>query len=526
MAVVRIEQTNATRLTIEQDRESVAIDVKEDLALALGLLRKMNALQFHGGMPLYRSRMYEGKSTWAFHQHFIFWAHLRYFVQYRAVYEWLDDHDVSEVWVDPKLAALQTFLTQSGVHVVNAEASVGLSWKHRVALAMAKVSSFVALWKMRLLKTKVLVYTPDKYSAAGCDFRFAPVYQYLRKKGIGFVEVFHTLLDKSFAKHMWKRKRPALYVEAFHTEEFAPAAWIDEVDLSSIDSPYRGYVRFLLREIDVRAQQSIAVIPKMKQWLGKTSLKTFVAIDDVRYTNELIVACQSLGITAYGIQHGQFTKYHVGWYNYDIAADVSVAFDTLFVWNSYWQQVLLEYSTQYTKDNAVVGGWLRRLSDYSFTTPAISSVSDITVLVPFESFAAKDEVVPYIKRLQSFGVSLLFSVRPDWPVAKQLALYGIDDVASVKVITKIDEEALGSFHAVLGSYSTFLNELMYYEKPILFMNTSFDLGHRLVDDNLVIPIDLHITPDQLLALVQQAASKKTVAWPDSPAIETLFDRLF
>ncbi|MBU1895914.1 hypothetical protein KJ641_03530 [Patescibacteria group bacterium] len=508
--------------------------IKENLLRALKLLKLMNGVKTKEGVPIYETRKYAGVSVWAFHQHFIFWNFLREYVKYESVIKFLYEQEIKNVEISDNLRAIKNLLK---IYKINFKQDKKSIWKRNIAKefltkSVAATVTFFAFLKLICFRARVLVYTPDKYSELGCDFRFAPIYSFLKKNNVDFVEVFHTLLNKEFYANLFKRKRVVLYLESLMFSSFLDDKFnIDEIDTSSIENYNLPYINYLLAEIDKRSQVSVRLIKVLNLLLKLTKVKKLVAIDDVRYANELIVACKLNNIKAYAIQHGQFTKYHVGWMNYGIPKNLSLTFDKLFVWNEYWKKVLLDYSFQYDEKNVEIGGWLRKLQPilYKKRGSEITDISQVNMLVPYEisvgGTSMAEEVRVYIKKFLDLDVHIFFSVRPDISSEKQLRQYGLDNNSRLTLVQEVNEEVLSQIDAVAGLYSTFLNEMMFYEKPVFAMKTSFDLGHRLTEDNLAVSLEADFKPEIIIDGINNFDSKRQIVWPETLGIEQTLEKL-
>ncbi len=505
--------------------------MKENLPRALELLKKMNGLKTAAGKPIYETRMFAGKSTWAFHQHFIFSNYLRQYVIYEPIIEFLRGRDFSEVLLSENLGGLGKILKLSGVRVAESQKKAG-RFPGKVllsALAAKTFSAFItiaAFLKLFFGRTRLLVYTPDKYSKHDCDFRFAAVYDYLRKNKINFVEVFHTLLGKEFYANFFKRKRPAIYLEAltfpFFLDNNFDAA---RIDLSPIAEHNRPYFKFLLAAIDKRAQISIR-LAKVLSWLLKlTGVKKIIAVDDMRFTNELVIAGRLNNMEVLAFQHGAFIKYLVGFMDYGIPRELSLAFDKLFVWNEYWKRVLLDFSSKYDEKNVEIGGLLRELPEilYQKKVSKVAEIVQVNLLVPYEGMvgptSTMKEIKAFIEKFLSLGMKIFFKVRQDVGIDEQLKNYGLSNQDKVEVVKEMDEKTLAQIDAVVGSYSTFLNEMLFYDKPVFLMKTSFDMGHRLVDDNLAILLPENFEPETIVEGINNFSSRRSLVWPETKRIE-------
>lgn len=511
--------------------------VKENLPKALDLLKQINSLKLKDGTPIYATRMFKGKSTWAFHQHVLLLNYLRQYVMYEPIVEFLHKRDFSEVIISGNLGRLEKILKLSGVRLAKSKEVVG-AFRGKILLKalLAKIFSglitLAAFLKLFFSRTRLLVYTPDKYSKHDCDFRFAAVYDYLRKNKIDFVEVFHTLLNKEFYDNFFKRKRFAVYLEALTS----PLFWdnnfkVADVDFSSVESHNVPYFKYLLAIIDKRAQVSIR-LTKVLSWLLKlTGVKKLIAVDDMRFTNELVMAGKLNKIETFAFQHGAFIKYLAGFMNYGIPRDLSLTFDKLFVWNEYWKRALLDFSSQYDEKNIEIGGCLRELPDilYKKKDSKITNISQVNLLIPYEGMVGPTntmkEIGAFIGQFLNLGIKIFFKVRQDVDVKEQLKNYGLSENDKVEAIKDIDEKILSQIDAVVGSYSTFLNEMLFYDKPVFLMKTSFDMGHRLLDDNLAILLQDDFKPEIIIDGINNFSSFRNLVWPKTIPVEQTLDKI-
>jgi len=507
------------------------IVVKENLQRALKLLKKINSLKTVNGIPVYKTKMLDNVSTWAFHQHVIFWNHLRCYVRYEEIIKFFQNNKNGKIVISQDLMDLKKLLKKSGIKVDNNRKFFSVKLKSRLLCLstryLALLITFLAVLKIIFFKFHLLIYTPDKFSEKHkCDFRLYPVYNYVRRKNISYIEIFHTLLGKQFLKNLFKRRRAAIYLESFPLNFIRNKLNIKNFDLSSIEPHNRSYITYLLKLIDKRAQQSIKRIKILSFLLKLSNIKILVALDDVRYTNELIVACKLNNIKTFGFQHGDFTKYHVGYMNYKIPPTHSITFDKLFVWNKYWKKLLLLSSNQYNKDNVKIGGWLRKPKEifYDKRKNKIESFSRLNLLVPYEIMAPKQEVCRYIRRFCRLGANIFFKVRPDIAYSKQLKEYGLSS-RDVVLIKDINRQVLSTIDAVIGVYSMFLNEMLFYDKPVFILETSSDLGYPLIDNGLAVSLGKNFNTKLIMDYINNYQSKKNIVWPKTCDIKKTFRKI-
>jgi len=505
-----------------------SFSIKENLPQALDLLQQFNKLTDQKGNFLYNLFLYKEISLWAFHQEFIFWQYFRDFSKYEEVYKFVCEQG-SGITLQTKDASSELRRILRAVpHAKIIPCSFFKTIINSVVSFVLKVLAWlVTYWALIKLKSKKeikVIYSPDKYSKFGCDFRIYPLYKYLQENKKDYLEIFHTGWGKEFLSNLLKRKRVAIYLESLVWYPNQNNFKIDEADFSSFPNHLSNFFKFLLKEMLARMSYSQQLILKLEKILSKTAITEIMALDDMRYTNELVVACKKNNIKIYGLQHGQFTKYHVGWMNYGLPKERGVAFDKLFVWNEYWRNLLLKYSTQYDEKNVVVGGWLRRLPEIVWEEKKTTSEEKkiISILLPFEISLSPEEISGYVRKFLLLGVKIFFKVRPDLTREKQLKHYGFLSTDNVEVVETVDGQILSQIDAVVGVYSTFLSEMIYYEKPLIQLDCSFDLGHYLKDDNLAGQLPKDFNLEILNNLIKNYHSQKNVVWPQTKDINTLF----
>jgi len=522
--MLKVVRKNSEQVDV-QDESGCNVEtfiIKEDLQRALDLLKQINRLKTKSGLPIYNTVMYKNISTWSFHQSYIFWYCLRNYVKQESLIKYLSDKDYK---IDENFTELSSYL----VFKTKSKTKLIIVIKTILARLLAFKVTLWAVLKTVIWQSKVLIYTPDKFSPkSGCDFRFQPVYDFLNKKNIKYIEIFHSLLNRDFLKNLFKRKRPAFYLEALTlTTGQKSKIKKEDFDLSGFNSYTQEYIFNILQEVDSRARTSIKNIKSLSRILKCSSIKSLIAVDDPRHVGEIITACRENNIKTYGIEHGHFTKYHVGWFNYELPVSVSVAFDKLFTWNDYWKKNLLKYSSYYNDDNVEVGGWLRRLPkiDYNQKPKPINDIKQVGILIPYEMVSAKSEVVYFIEKFVELGMQVYFKIRPDVEPDEQLKQYGIEHLKNIKTISNIDADSLEKFDLTAGVYTTFLDEMLYYDKPIMVLQTSFDLGHQLLDDGLAKILPKEFTAEDILDYINNYKSAKDLAWPLTKNIEETLNKI-
>lgn len=526
---VRIEKDKQGIISIFDSKGELLREfkLKDDLQKTLYLLKQVNSLKTEKGVSIFATRMIGDISAWSFSQSPLFWNLLWNSVKYEEIKKFLYERGIEEVIIKQRGLRLGGYLRMSGIKIhgnFNWRSSLKTLFIFFVKL-IAWIISCLAVIKAVISRTPFLVYTPDKFiKKYGCDFRFFHTYKYLREKRVKFLETFHTLLGKEFFKNLFLRRKLVIYLESFPLFFVNWRKYSDSYDLSIFEPYERQYIKNALKYIDKEVNRSVMRIKILSKLLKLTQLKSLLAIDDTRSANELVAACKLNKIKTYGFQHGLFSKYNIGQINYGIPKNVSVYFDKLFVWNDYSRKVLLDYSSQYDESNTMSIEGIKEPSVISYKKGELKL--PLKILIPYESFAPKREIGVYLNKLLDLGCELYFKPRPDVSVDNQFKEYHLQSFGGIKIIKNIDADILSKIDIAIGTYTGFFIEMIFYDKPILFFNTSFDLGHRFVEDGLAMLLKKDFTLDEIIDYIKNYKSKKEIAWPKTETtLEEVLDKI-
>lgn len=369
--------------------------------------------------------------------------------------------------------------------------------KEIVTLSQKKFSAIVAsiffifinmlgiLW-MFIVRPKVLVFSVDKVSDKNTksDFRLSGIYAVLKKNKISFFECFHTLVGRDFFVHLFKRRRLGLYLESLDVIWYAirlfrikPSYEVTNILGTSEEAAFIRYTVNKYFALKGMLEFRKAVLCFIVKYSG---VKIVLGIDDVRHYHELLEAAKDSSIPSVLVQHGHFTKYHVGWLARNTYADMRyIKADKLLVWNSYWKEELLRLNSVYKKEDIEISGYPDKKASVLFK----EKDGKINILIPHETDAPKEEVLAFIRELAGCeNVQVYFKVRPDHTIKSQVEEYSENVETYAKVVSSLKSVPFPDF--VCGVYSTFLYDVGLLGVPILHMETSMDYGEGMVSNSL------------------------------------------
>lgn len=339
-------------------------------------------------------------------------------------------------------------------------------------------------------RPKVLVFGADKVSdvAFQSDFRMHGLYQFLHSQGVSFLECFHVIPGKQVVSNFLKRKRFALYIEAFDVVWYAYRFFAQlffqgpHYTFGSIEGTEDeiAFIRFTIKKY-LAIQPLIAFRIRMLEFILKYSaIRSALLIDDVRHYHALTEACRILGIPTYAFQHGHYTKYHIGWLgSSDFGTLRCMRADFLLVWSEYWKNELIRLGSIYPEKTILITG-----RDHSNVAPFRDrDVHRRTLLVPHESESVKSDVLAFMNEAASDpDIQIYLKLRPDMSKEEQLASYGSNLPTGVHVITSLSD--MPQPDVVAGVYSSFLYDMIERKVPVLVVYGVMDFGEGIVQNGL------------------------------------------
>lgn len=212
-------------------------------------------------------------------------------------------------------------------------------------------------------------------------------------------------------------------------------------------------------------------IYKIVFWiLNFLKIKTFLSLDDSRYSNEINLASRDLNIKTIGYMHGRFNEYHLGIFEFP--------FNKYLVWSNYFKNKLLEISNKYNQNDIKVVGFFR-------IKEILSEVKNRrNILWLGESNIKYEEIFPYINNTIANGHKVYFRGKP-----------GTNDNLSNFIQQKniiLDDSnsfyeclSLNNIGLVIGTHSTALMESWIVGVPSLAIKSSYDYGSHLWEDDLI-----------------------------------------
>jgi hypothetical protein len=435
-----------------------------DYPYARHFVERLNAL-IYKGKPVHESAVYDGFNIWQMQQQHIM-TDMRHFSRSK---QFIRKHNPLSVKIkNLVLGCFFLFITAC------------------------------AIIKIFFVRNRAIVYSVDKINGiTKSDARNDVLYQALAAQRKKYIEVFHSSYGRSAVKNFIVRKRVGIYLEALFF--LSPVLRLlgvqlkpdqkayDAISFDTFSEEERPYARMLLGKYLLRAEQ-VKVTMRFFSWIfSHHSFNLFLSIDDVRYAGEIVYGAKKHKVSTVYIQHGHFTKYHIGWLKMFPSEHRFLYPDIFFVWSSYWKHELTRLGTTVPADVMVIGGAKEIIASTSLKPEPHRG---LRILIPYEIDAPKTEVKKYMVALATCpDVKLFFKIRTDIDAASQYKEYGIDETMAAPV--RNAQDIINEIDVVAGTYSTFLYDMIAYAKPIAYLATSMDFGENMVINHLADRVDLN-----------------------------------
>ncbi len=209
----------------------------------------------------------------------------------------------------------------------------------------------------------------------------------------------------------------------------------------------------------------------------KLDYRLFFGIDDANHIYPFLYAVQDAGIPTLGFQHGTHVKRHEPYYMHGI--DRYRWYDNVLVWGEYWRRIILKHSKLFDESFHLLSS---NKNNYDYTRLE-KTVSEKTVLVPYEFLTDTIKVGEYIKKLIKKGFVVYFKPRADEMIQDQIKAYYLGEhECQLKILPQITAEAMAQIDVIAGTATALLFDLLPYNKPIWIFETPFRLMYDMVED--------------------------------------------
>ncbi len=253
----------------------------------------------------------------------------------------------------------------------------------------------------------------------------------------------------------------------------------------------------LIESINYKCQEIEYQIKHYLPILRKNKPKILLTYDQIENALPIVACLKILNINVFSFQHGPFSKYHAGWLAPSIPNEYcNLKPSKLIVWGNYWRSFLISNSNKYKKEDIIVGPHLNKeiSYDWKINNNKRSSVdlNKLSILIPYEFLANNLEISEYIHEFSKLGWKVVVKMRPEKEIDKltDKQSYKIDIRSVIDFKDDISNDELAHFDAVVCTQSVFAVEMMRFNVPIWYLETSVPFLKHIAENGIAHSINL------------------------------------
>tara|TARA_B100000989_G_scaffold116754_1_gene85931 strand:+ start:6290 stop:7861 length:1572 start_codon:yes stop_codon:yes gene_type:complete len=343
-------------------------------------------------------------------------------------------------------------------------------------------------------KNKVILNDEGPFS-----FRFTKLKKILKKK-YNFLKLEKLVLGSLFAVKSSTKKIFFGYLP-LKTKKISDSFDLEECNCLSEYLSDQDFGK-LIESINSKCMEIEYQIRHYLPILRKNKPKVLLTYDQIENALPIVACLKMLKVKVFSFQHGPFSKYHAGWLAPGIPSKYcNLKPSKLVVWGSYWKSFLCKHSNKYTSDSIIVGPHLNKEIMYDWDRSKrrkkIKKLNKLKILVPFEFLANNIEISDYIREFHRLGWSIVVKLRPEKNIDKvtdQLS-YKSEIRSIIDFREEISDNELGSFDAVVCTQSVFAVEMMRFNVPIWYLETSVPFLKHIAENGIAHSINMNVIKD-------------------------------
>jgi hypothetical protein len=239
--------------------------------------------------------------------------------------------------------------------------------------------------------------------------------------------------------------------------------FVDPLNLAALDMTNRL----------IRKHRSIYY--KFNNFFKHSSFKALIGLDDCNYPYPYIYAAKANNIITIGIQHGLYAKRHEAYVMKHLKQHLW--FDNLIVWGQFWKNHFLKFNKFFNKKNIFIAS-NKHSYDYFCGKKNIKAK---TILIPYEFLCDSIQVGIFINFFLKNGFIVYFKPRVDEPISDQIECYSVKKHRNFRILPMLSASDMADIDIIAGTQTTYLFDLLPFNKPIWILETDFKLLYDMID---------------------------------------------
>lgn len=433
-----------------------------DLDKSAQLLSEFNNLIDINGDYLYRRWSHNGFFIIPAIQNLLYWDYFVGIVAYKDLHDFLKDKkfkiSVPSFYVNGRLQRMQNLLYG------------------RTNIIKRIIYNLIAWFLRKRFRQKHRIFLNDD----GFDgFRFRDF-----KNNLGEIELFHRVENISFEN----------ILRLFYDRSTLPLGKFS-LKSSNINNTYKisdelskyfskSSFEDLINAIDSKCLDIISESLDLDKVLDFNNVDLFLTYDQTETANALLLSSRLNSLKTVAYQHGPFSNFHSGWIGYGIDSQFcNLKADQIIVWGKYWKNFLSKISNKYSDSDIFVGAHLNKIIDHDNYQITKKTNKPLKLLVPYEFLANNIEISSYLEKFLDMNIKVTIKLRPqgDGDIHSDLYSYSKSIQDNADFVYDLEDSELRTYDAVICTQSIFSVEMMRFNTPIWYLDTSVPFLKNIAD---------------------------------------------
>tara|TARA_B110000003_G_scaffold255543_1_gene272407 strand:+ start:19807 stop:21363 length:1557 start_codon:yes stop_codon:yes gene_type:complete len=426
------------------------------------LLSEFNNLKDVNDNSLYTRWSHKGIYLIPAIQELLFWDYFVGLVAYKDLHDFLKDKkfkiSVPSFYVNGRLQRMQNLLYG------------------RTNIIKRIIYNLIAWFLRKRFRQKHRIFLNDD----GFDgFRFRDF-----KNSLGEIELFHRVENISFKNIL----RLFFDRSTFPMGKFSlKSSNINNIyKISDELSKYFSKSSFedLINAIDSKCLDIISESLDLDKVLDFNKIELFLTYDQTETCNAMVLSSRLNSLKTIAFQHGPFSNFHSGWIGYGIDSQFcNLKADQIMVWGKYWKDFLSKISNKYSDSDIFIGAHINKTIDYDNYHTTKETNKPLKLLVPYEFLANNIEISLYLEKFLDMNIKITIKLRPqgDGDIQSDLYSYSKSIQANADFVYDIEDSELRTYDAVICTQSIFSVEMMRFNTPIWYLDTSVPFLKNIAD---------------------------------------------
>tara|TARA_B100000989_G_scaffold296686_1_gene280463 strand:- start:2566 stop:4137 length:1572 start_codon:yes stop_codon:yes gene_type:complete len=481
MLIVEEKKDQSVTVKLENKKELIFLP-QTDLNKSLDLLRAFNNISNKKNKKIFSIWKTNGVYIYPALQEWLFWNFFVGLVQNKKLSNYLNDKKFKI-----KNNKYYTFSSFKRMQKV-------LNYKRPLIIKLIYNVITFLLTRPHSFKNKIILNDEGPFS-----FRFTKLKNILKKKNnflklekvvLGSLFTFKSLTSKVFFGYLPLKTKKISH--SFDLEKCnCLSEYLSDRDLGELIES----INSKCMEIEYQIKQYLPILKKNKP-------KVLLTYDQIENALPIVACLKILKVKVFSFQHGPFSKYHAGWLAPDIPSSYcNLKSSKLVVWGTYWKSFLCKYSNKYNSDNIIVGPHLNKEIKYDWDKikfrKKTKEFNKLKILVPYEFLANNSEISDYISEFHRLGWRTVVKLRPEKNIDKvtDKSSYKSEIRSMIDFREEISDDELVTFDAVVCTQSVFAVEMMRFNVPIWYLETSVPFLKHIAENGIAHLVNMSVIND-------------------------------